>query len=406
MNGDLLQTKLNIPLRRPNLVPRTRLVERLDAGKHVGGKFSLICAPAGFGKTTLAADWVHSREQAVAWLSLDEDDNDPVRFLTYVIAALRKLANGRDQDGWSELGLEPLRVLQSAQKPPLNVVLTGLINQIAAISEPVMLVLDDYHLIQTRSIHQAVAFLLDNQPPNFHLAMTTREDPPIPLSRMRARQELTEIRLADLRFSGDETAILLNQIMGLDLSAAQIEALEHRTEGWISGLQLAALSMRGSEDVDQFVRSFAGSNRYILDYLMEQVFEQQPPEIQTFLLHTSVLDQLCAPLCDAVLDDAAAHAELASPRLPTDYPRQPIGARTTGKRQLVYHPARRKASMVSLSSPLCGPASPPAVPLAHRCRNPAPSGGGMVRRARPGGQGNPPLSCCRSLGRSRAAHGE
>ncbi len=320
MNGDLLQTKLIIPLLRPNLVPRSHLVERLDAGRDVGGKLSLICAPAGFGKTTLTADWVHSREQAVAWLSLDEDDNDPVRFFTYVIAALRKIATARDQDGWSEFGSESLQVLQSAQKPPLNVVLTGLINQIAATSEPIMLVLDDYHLIQTRAIHQAVAFLLDNQPPNFHLAMTTREDPPIPLSRMRARQELTEIRLADLRFSGEETAVLLNQVMGLDLSAAQIETLENRTEGWISGLQLAALSMRGSEDIDLFVRSFAGSNRYILDYLMEQVFEQQPPEIQTFLLHTSVLDQLCAPLCDAVLDDAAAQAGISSLRLTATIP--------------------------------------------------------------------------------------
>jgi len=297
----LLRTKLYTPPLRHDQVPRSHLVERLRAGLH--RKLALISAPAGFGKTTLVSEWVHAMGKttppiAVAWLSLDESDNDPARFLTYLIAALQGVETQQEADGPIGSGL--LGALQSAQPPPAEAVLTALINEIADLSERIVLVLDDYHLIDAQPIHDALTFLLRRLPPQLHLVIATREDPPLPLARLRARGQLAELRATDLRFTPSEAAEFLNQAMGLDLSAEDIAALESRTEGWVAGLQLAAISMQGRKDVTGFVQSFAGSHHFVLDYLVEEVLEQQPASVQAFLLQTSVLDRLTGSLCDAL----------------------------------------------------------------------------------------------------------
>ena len=289
MVGDLLQTKLYVPRKRPSLVPRSRLIERLNQG--LARKLTLVSAPAGFGKTTLVSNWVAECELPTAWLSLDDEDSDPARFLIYLAASLQTID--------TELGTAALHSFQSEQPPPVKAAVSALINEISAIPDRIILVLDDYHLIKSEAIHNALAYLLEHQPPQLHLVITTREDPPIPLPRWRARGEISEIREGDLRFTLTETAALLNDSMKLNLTPEQIETLGSKTEGWISGLQLAALSLRGQTDVDHFLDSFAGSNRFILDYLIEEVFRQQPPEIRDFLLQTAVLEQLSAPLCAA-----------------------------------------------------------------------------------------------------------
>ncbi|MEZ4726209.1 MAG: hypothetical protein R3E79_03635 [Caldilineaceae bacterium] len=328
MSTPILATKLYIPPPRPNLVLRPRLIERLNAGLH--GKLTLISAPAGFGKTTLVSSWILelggvSPEKAavqnlkansgnpVAWLSLDEEDSDPARFLAYLVAALQTVA--------TSIGKGVLAALQSPQPPPLEALLTTLLNDMAACPEPCILVLDDYHLVDagggvrvqgtpdlwdgTGAVDQALAFLLEHLPPQMHLVIATREDPNVPLARYRARGTLSEVRAADLRFTEAEAAAFLNKAMGLNLTAAEVGALEARTEGWIAGLQLAAISMQrhtaGDHDVAGFIQSFTGSHRFIMDYLVEEVLEQQPAPVQTFLLRTSILDRLCGPLCDAVL---------------------------------------------------------------------------------------------------------
>ncbi|MFN2219829.1 MAG: LuxR C-terminal-related transcriptional regulator [Anaerolineae bacterium] len=303
MPTPLLQTKLFVPPARPGLVLRPRLVERLDAGTRSGHKLTLISAPAGFGKTTLAGEWIHALGQAtppvaVAWLSLDESDNDLARFLTYLIAALQKVEAHQEPDGRIGSGL--LGALQSGQPPQAEAILTTLINELAALPDRLILVLDDYHLIDARPVHDALTFLLRHQPPQMHLAIATREDPLLPLARLRARGQLTELRATDLRFTPSEAAQFLNQAMGLDLSAGDIAALEARTEGWIAGLQLAAISMRGRKDVAGFIQSFTGSHHFVLDYLLEEVLNQQPENVREFLLQTSILDRLTGPLCDAV----------------------------------------------------------------------------------------------------------
>ena len=290
---------------------RSRLMERLSAGLH--RKLTLVSAPAGFGKTTLVAKWVsdlrkddRKKSQAayqVAWLSLDQDDNDLNRFLTYFITALDRCAQ-------EELFLEkPLSMLQSPQRPPTETLLTALINAIAAVPNEFILVLDDYHLVEAQPVHTALNFLLENSPSQLHLVIATREDPPLQLSRLRARDQLTELRVADLRFSRAEAAEFLNQMMGLTLSTEEITALENRTEGWITGLQLAALSLQGHQDAGRFIQSFTGSHRFVLDYLVEEVLEQQPENVQTFLLKTSILDRLCGSLCDAVLSDPSVSGQ-------------------------------------------------------------------------------------------------
>jgi len=281
-------------------VPRPRLIERLNAGLH--RKLTLISAPAGFGKTTLLSEWAAGCGRPVAWVSLDKGDNAPTRFWAYFVAALQTVHES--------VGEAALAALESPRAPPLESVLTTLINEIAAVPDhpstssgrSFALVLDDYHLIEAQPVHDALAFLIDHLPPQMHLILCSRADPPLPLSRLRGRDQLGELRTADLRFTPDEAAAFLNQVMGLGLSAEDVAALEARTEGWIVGLQMAALSLRGrdAERVAGFVAAFTGSHRYVLDYLTDEVLLQQPESVQTFLLRTAILDRLTGPLCDAL----------------------------------------------------------------------------------------------------------
>ncbi len=292
----LLTTKLYLPPLRPQLVARPRLMERLSAG--VQHALTLISAPAGSGKTTLVSAWAAVWPQPVAWLALDAGDSAPPRFLSYVIAALQTLLPG--------FGATMLNLLQSPQPPPVETMLTLLLNELTTLPGPAVLVLDDYHALEAPAVDQALAFLVEHLPPQLRLIIATREDPPLPLARLRARDQLTELRAADLRFSMAEAADFLNHVMGLSLTDADIAALEARTEGWIAGLQLAALSMRGHADSANFIQSFTGSHRFVLDYLVQEVLQQQPVQVHTFLLHTSILDRLCGPLCAALLDMEAA----------------------------------------------------------------------------------------------------
>ena len=296
----LVATKLYIPSARTNIVLRPRLIVRLNAGLH--RKLTLIAAPAGFGKTTLVTAWLASCQRPVAWLSLDEGESDPTRFLTYLVAALQTIA--------PTIGAGVLGVLQSSQPPPLEAILTALLNDIAAVPDAFVLVLDDYHRIDAHPVDQALAFLLDHLPPQMHLVITTREDPQLPLARLHVCDQMTALRAADLRFTPTETAAFLTEVMGLRLSAADIAALASRTEGWIAGLQLAALSMEGRDDMSQFVRAFAGDNRYIMDYLIEEVLQRQPERVRSFLLQTSILDRLDGSLCDAVTGQERGQAQL------------------------------------------------------------------------------------------------
>lgn len=285
----LLATKLFVPPSRVELVPRPALLERLSAAMEA--RLTLLSAPAGFGKTTLLAEWATTCGWPVAWLSLEEADNDPERFLAYLAAALRRIYPAGEGPAEVATGL-PL---------PLEPYLIGLINGAAAVRTPFALVLDDYHTIQTPAITAGMIFLVEHLPVQMHLLVASRADPPWPLARLRARGELMELRSADLRFTPAESAAFLNNVMNLNLTAGQIAALEARTEGWIAGLQMAALSMRGRGDVDGFLQSFTGSHHFILDYLVEEVLDRQPAEIQEFLLKTSVLERMCAELCEAVL---------------------------------------------------------------------------------------------------------
>jgi LuxR family maltose regulon positive regulatory protein len=290
------------------MVPRPRLVERLNAGLH--RKLTLVSAPAGFGKTTLLGEWTANTERPFAWLSLDEGDNDPARFLAYFVAALQTVHES--------VGESVLAALKSPQPPPIDLFLTSLINEIAITSDlpsasagrSFVLVLDDFHVITDPQVNRAMAFLLDNLPPQMHLVLSSRADPSWPLARLRARGEMTELRADDLRFTLEETTAFLNEAMRLDLSPEDVDALETRTEGWIAGLQMAALSMRGRKDVSAFIRAFSGSHRFVLDYLLEEVLEQQPRDVQEFLLKTSILERMTAPLCNAVTQSSDSRAIL------------------------------------------------------------------------------------------------
>jgi LuxR family maltose regulon positive regulatory protein len=293
----ILATKLYVPPPRAPLVLRPRLIERLNEGLHSG--LTLIAAPAGFGKSTLLSAWItertrHDPKLRVAWLSLDEGDSDPSWFLLYLAAAL----HGAEPS----FGANAMAALQSPQPPSAKSILTDLINEIDGVTGDIFLVLDDYHAVHSPEVDDALAFLLEHLPAHMRLIIATREDPRLPLARLRARGELSELRAADLRFSPDEAADFLRRVMGLELSAQDIAALESRTEGWIAGLQLAALSMRGREDIAGFIRSFTGSHRFVLDYLVEAVLRRQPDEVRSFLLQTSILDRFCARLCDAVTE--------------------------------------------------------------------------------------------------------
>jgi LuxR family maltose regulon positive regulatory protein len=302
----LLETKLYVPRPRRALVPRPRLSQRLDRGST--SKLILISAPAGFGKTTLLTEWLAAGpaapadERLAAWLSLDRADNDPASFWTYVIAALQTVAPG--------VGENALTLLQAPQPPPIETVLTALLNDLGAITGDIVLVLDDYHVIDARDVQDAMAFLLDHLPPRLHVVIASRTDPALPLARLRARGELVETRAAELRFTPDEAAAYLNEMMGLQLTARDVAALEGRTEGWIAALQLAALSMQGRDDVAGFIAGFTGDDRYVVDYLAEEVLQRQSDRVQTFLLQTSILGRLSGPLCDAVTGQGGGKAML------------------------------------------------------------------------------------------------
>jgi LuxR family transcriptional regulator, maltose regulon positive regulatory protein len=291
---ELLATKLSLPRTRPDRLARSRLVQQLDEG--MARELLLVCTPAGFGKTTLVADWAASTRWPVAWLSLDLEDNDPARFWRYVVAALDRVCQGLAEHVFPRLSAPT--VLSSKG------LVTGLINQLEAAPEELALILDDYHVIESESIHDAMAFLLDHLPPQLHLAISSRTDPPLPLARLRAGGRLAELRATDLRFTPEEAAALLREVWGLDLAAEAVAALEARTEGWAVGLQLAALSLRERPDPDAFLGALAGTHRYVLDYLSEEVLERQPDRVRGFLLQTSILERLCGPLCDAVTGDS------------------------------------------------------------------------------------------------------
>jgi LuxR family transcriptional regulator, maltose regulon positive regulatory protein len=290
----LVFTKLRPSQARPNLVARPQLTARLE--REAGRKLTLISAPAGFGKTTLLVEWLKGREdgdRSVAWVSLDEGDSDPVRFLSYLVSALRRTV----REGFGEGVLAALR---SPGPPRMEAVLGALINELVDLSREIDVILDDYHVIESEAVHGVVSFLLEHLPPNLHFVVSTRIDPPLPLVRLRARNQMTELDAADLTFTPEEAASFLNTVMGLDLSAEDVAVLEEHTEGWIAGLQLAALSMRHRKDVSSFIRSFSGSHRDVLDYLAEEVLERQPGQVREFLLETSIAEHLTGTLCDAI----------------------------------------------------------------------------------------------------------
>lgn len=297
--GQRLSTKLYLPPPRQTLVDRPALVGRLEEG--LKGRLTLISAPAGFGKTSLVTAWRQQSETPLAWLSLDAEDNEPGRFLDYLMAALRTVEPGLAQEA------EGLWRSAASLKP----VLTSLLYEIGEGGVEFVLALDDYHVITDQGIHEAVSFLVERLPPNAHGLIVGRSDPPFPLARLRARGELKEIRAADLRFDAEEAARFLNGMMGLELSPPDVAALEERTEGWVTGLQLSALSLQGRENKSELVREFAGDHRFILDYLLEEVLHRQPEQLQEFLLRTSVLTRLSGPLCDAVTLDGRGHDSLA-----------------------------------------------------------------------------------------------
>lgn len=297
-----LQTKLFIPPARSAQVRRSRVLSKLEQG--LGLPVTLVSAPAGFGKTTLLSEWAaETRTLPLAWLSLDPEDNDLPRFLVYLAASLNSLKEG--------INSSVIPLLQMNRPPEPRVILTSLINElIESLPKAFIQVLDDYHVITSQEVHEALLFLIENLPPKMRLVIISREDPPLPLARLRARRQLTEIRAADLRFTEEESASFLNQVMGLDLDDGEVKSLESRTEGWIAGLQMAAISLKGHQDKARFIGSFASSNHFIFDYLIEEALDRQSPEIKEFLMKTSALDRMCAPLCDAVVGGNDAQATL------------------------------------------------------------------------------------------------
>jgi LuxR family transcriptional regulator, maltose regulon positive regulatory protein len=295
----LLATKLHVPQLRPGFLPRPRLTKRLAEG--MARELVLVCAPAGFGKTALLADWARRSQRPVAWLSLDQGDNDPARFWRYVAAALDPACAGL---------AEQVAALLAGPQPPLESVVTALINELATQPDQVLLVLDDYHLVEAAAVHDSLTLLLERLPSQLRVVLAGRADPPLPLARLRARAQLVELRERELRFTPEEAAALLGEATGLDLPAGNVAELAARTEGWVAGLQLAALSLRGRSDPAEFVNEFSGSHRYVLDYLTEEVLARQPDHLVRFLLETSVLERLSGPLCQAVTGRADSQALL------------------------------------------------------------------------------------------------
>ncbi|MBE9140381.1 helix-turn-helix transcriptional regulator [Nodosilinea sp. LEGE 07088] len=295
----LLATKFYCPQWSADLVSRPRLIDLINPQR----KLTLVSAPAGFGKTTLLAEWVTSFPlRPIAWVSLDTSDNDQTVFWTYLITALQNIH--------PSIGTRSLSLLQSPQPPPIESVLMTLLNEATAVEAEVVLILDDYHAIETETIHHGIGFLLSHLPPQMHLIIASRADPPLALARLRSYGDLTELRVSDLRFTPEEAAAFLNQVMGLTISAADVAALEKRTEGWIAGLQLAALSMQRREDLSGFITAFSGDDRYIVDYLLEEVLQRQPERVRHFLLQTAILERLTSDLCDAVTHQTDGQAML------------------------------------------------------------------------------------------------
>ncbi|HEX2182434.1 MAG TPA: LuxR C-terminal-related transcriptional regulator [Rubrobacteraceae bacterium] len=291
----LVSTKLRPSQARPKLVARPRLIKRLDP--EAGRRLTLVSAPAGFGKTTLVGKWAEDRAdkgRPVAWLSLDEDDDDPARFLAYLVAAIGR---GTGEEGFGEGVLAALR---SPEPPRMEAVLGAFVNEVAALPGEIDLVLDDYHLVESEGVHRVVSFMLERLPESVHLVISSRVNPPLPLSRMHARGQMAELSASELSFTREEAVAFLKGVMGLDLSAEDVAKLEERTEGWIAGLQLAALSMRDRRDISGFIESFSGSHRDVLDFLAEEVLERQPTHVREFLLETSILNNLTGSLCDAL----------------------------------------------------------------------------------------------------------
>ena len=304
MGVALLESKHRVPSRRPNAVARRRLDERLDAA--LCSRLTVLSAPAGFGKTTVLTEWLATfgpGAPAVAWLSLDDRDNDASLFWTYVVTAIRRAV---EDVGGAALGL------LDSSPPATEAALAALLNDLGGLKRDLLLVLDDYHLVEAADVHEGMTFLLAHQPPQLHVVLATRTDPPLPLARMRARGQLSEVRAADLRFTVEESAAYLNNGMGLRLSEGDVTSLDGRTEGWIAALQLAALSMQGRSDVSAFIAGFAGDDRYVVDYLGEEVLARQPPDVREFLLQTSILERLTGPLCDAVTGRGGGKATLVA----------------------------------------------------------------------------------------------
>jgi ATP/maltotriose-dependent transcriptional regulator MalT len=297
----VLETKLAKPRVRPEHVPRPDLLAVLRSGSR---RLTLLAAPPGFGKTTLLAEWAAAADgPAVAWLSVDEDDNDPARFVAYMIEAVRRAE--------PELGGRALAALRTPGADLVEVVLPLLLNDLAALGREMVLVVDDYHLIANPEIHEALAYLIERAPGCFRLVLATREDPPLPLGTLRARGELGEQRAGELRFTGEETTAFMTDALGLELAADDVAKLQARTEGWPAALYLAALSLRGRPDASAVIERFAGDDRFLVDYLAAEVLARQPPELRSFLLQTSILQRLCGSLCDAVADREHSAAVLA-----------------------------------------------------------------------------------------------
>ena len=292
----LLATKLFVPHPRPDQVNRSHLIDQLNEG--VSRKLTLISAPAGFGKTTLLSEWIAQGSQSVAWISLDKSENDPVQFIHYLIAAV--------QNSYPKIGEAALSQLQSSQRPPVESILISLIQDFSGLSDELIIVLDDYHSIDADSIHQLIRTLLDYLPVQVHLTISSRVDPPLPLARLRVNQQLSELRTNDLCFTEAEIAVFFNQTLNLQLTSGDISILESRTEGWIAGLQLAALSMQGRPDITSFINTFAGDDRHIVDYLVEEVLNLQSEQIQKFLLQTSILSRFSEPLCTFITGESGS----------------------------------------------------------------------------------------------------
>jgi LuxR family maltose regulon positive regulatory protein len=312
MSAPLLTTKITLPPLRPNLVTRPRLIAQFDIGWQQGRAITLVAAPAGYGKTTLIRSWLEPYASRTAWVALDANDGEPSRFWLYVIAALQTIDAGVGHDLQQTLQAQRFQTApQLLADDEIDAGLTTLINDLAQLPDRLIMILDDYHLIESRDVQRQVAFLIDHLPAPLHLIFATRADPlDLPIARLRARQQLTELRADDLRFTPDEAATFLNQAMGLSLTPADVSALEARTEGWIAGLQLAALSLQGRSDVRPFLQAFTGTHRFVVDYLIEEVLRRQSEDVQDFLLQTSILDRLCGGLCEAVTQHTSGAALL------------------------------------------------------------------------------------------------